>query len=118
MNKFILEPTDENLERLKKIKGTKVYWHTADFFRFDSSIRDELSIIFDDYMDIFFEWKPTDKNEFSIARMIVKAARKNKISPQDYRDQFENYITVIWTPVCLWRKDEFGKISYSLKSNL
>jgi len=42
MNKFILEPTDENLERFKKVKGTTVYWHTADFFRYDSAIKDEL----------------------------------------------------------------------------
>ncbi|AFZ54689.1 hypothetical protein WEU38_14070 [Cyanobacterium aponinum AL20118] len=53
MNKFILEPTDENLERFKKVKGTAVYWHTADFFRYDSAIEDELSVIFDAYSDVF-----------------------------------------------------------------
>jgi hypothetical protein len=50
--------------------------------------------------------------------MIVKGTRKNNISPQDYRDQFEHYATVIWTPIYNMEKDELGKISYSLKSNL
>lgn len=65
MNKFILKPTDENLERLKKVKGTTVYWHTADFFRYDSAIEDELSVIFDAYSDVFWGWDTTDKTEFS-----------------------------------------------------
>jgi hypothetical protein len=50
--------------------------------------------------------------------MIVKAAREAGISPQDYRDQFNNYVAVIWTPICIWRKDELGKTSYSVVSGL
>ncbi len=124
MNQFILEPTDENLERLKKTNGGNVYWHTADFFQFDPSIKDELSDIFDAYMDTLMQSDDEDEDAairkmgFSIGRMLVEAARESGISPQDYRDQFNNYATVIWTPICIWRKDESGKISYSLRSNL
>jgi hypothetical protein len=124
INKFFLEPTDENLERLKKGKGKKVYWHTADFFLFDPNLADELSSILDAYMEKLMESEEEDEDEaihkieFSIGRMIVKAAKKRGISSQDYREQFNNFSTVIWTPICIWRKDESGKISYSLSSNL
>ena len=124
MNKFILEPTNENLERLKKVQGRESYWHTADFFQFDPSLKDELSIIFDAYMDALMESEAENEDEairkigFSIGRMLVKAARKIGISPQDYRDQFNNCATVIWTPICIWRKNESGEMSYSLMSNL
>ena len=124
MNKFILDPTDENLERLKKFNGREIYWHTADFFQFDPSLEDELSAIFHVYMDALMESEEENEDEairkidFSIGRMLVNAARKIGISPQDYRDQFNNYTTVIWTPICIWRKDESGEMSYSLMSNL
>lgn len=124
MNKFVLEPTDENLERYKRVNGTNTYWHTADFFQFDRSFEDELSIILDAYIDALKESDEDDEDEavrkigFSIGKMLVKAARKAGISPQDYRDQFNNFATVIWTPICIWRKDNSGEISYSLKSNL
>lgn len=124
MNKFILEPTDENLECLKKVKGREVYWHTVDFLQFDPRLEDELSVIFDAYMDALMESEEDDEDEairkigFSIGRMLVKAARKIGISPQDYRDQFNNYATVISTPICIWRKNESGEMSYSLMSNL
>jgi len=123
MNKFVLEPTDENLERLKKTKGREVYWHTADFFQFDPAIEDELSVIFDAYMDALMESEDDEENAalkigFSIGRMLVKSARRIGISSQDYRDQFNNYATVIFTPICIWRKDKSGEISYSLKSSL
>lgn len=124
MNKFVLEPTDENLERLKKTKDQAVYWYTADFFQFDPSIEDELSVIFDAYMDALMasdekdEAETTHKIGFSIGRMLVKTARKIGISSQDCRDQFNHYAKVIWTPICIWRKDESGETSYSLKSSL
>ncbi len=124
INKFCLEPTDENLERLKKGKGKEVYWHTADFYLFDPNLADELSIILDAYMEKLMESEEEDEDEaihkigLSTGRMIVKAAKKIGISSQDYRDQFNNFATVIWTPICIWRKDESGKISYSLRSNL
>ena len=124
MNKLILEPNDENLERLKKVKGKEIYWHSADFFQFDPSLENELSVIFDTYMDALMESEEEDEDEairkigFSIGRMLVKAARKIGISPEDCRNQFNNYATVIWTPICMWRKDESGEISYSLMSNL
>ena len=83
-----------------------------------------MSVIFDAYMDVLMESDEEDENEaigkkfFSIGRMIVKAAREAGISPQDYRDQFNNYVAVIWSPICIWRKDELGKTSYSLVSGL
>ena len=124
MNKFVVEPTDENLELYKTVKGSKSYWHTADFFQFNHNFENEMSVIFDAYMDVLMESDEEDENEaigknfFSIGRMIVKAAREAGISPQDYRDQFNNYVAVIWTPICIWRKDELGKTSYSLVSGL
>lgn len=121
MNKFILEPTDENLERCKKVQGIKTYWHTIDFFQFDKNLEDELSIIFDAYMDALMqsdEDEAVRKISFSIGRMLIKAARKVDVSPQDYRDQFNNYATVISTPICIWRKDKLGEFSYSLKNSL
>ena len=81
-----------------------------------------MSVIFDAYIDVLMESDEEDENEaignFLIGRMIVKAAREAGISPQDYRDQFNNYVAVIWSPICIWRKDELGKTSYSLVSGL
>ena len=81
-----------------------------------------MSVIFDAYMDVLMESDEEDENEaignFLIGRIIVKAAREAGISPQDYRDQFNNYVAVIWSPICIWRKDELGKTSYSLVSGL
>lgn len=31
MNKFVLEPTDENLERHKRVQNTEIYWHSSWF---------------------------------------------------------------------------------------
>jgi hypothetical protein len=124
INNFVLEPTHENLERLKKVKGREVYWHTVDFFQFDPSLEDGLSVIFDTYVDALMESEEENEDEairkigFSIGRMLVKAARKIGISSQVYRDQFNNYATVIWTPICIWQKDESGGMRYSLMSNL
>lgn len=55
---------------------------------------------------------------FSSARLIVKAARKVGISSRNYEEQFNNFATVIWTPVCVWHEDKSGKISHSLMSSL
>jgi hypothetical protein len=124
MNTFIVEPTAENLERYKRVQGEKVYWHTADFFWFDPSLEDELAAIFDAYMDALMESEEDDDDEairkliFPIGRLLIKAAQKAGISPQDYRDQFNNYATVIWTPICIWYKDESGHVRHTLKSNL
>ncbi len=124
MNNFVLEPTHENLERYKRVQGEETYWHTADFFLFDPNIKNELSIIFDSYMEAFMESDEEDEDEasrkiaFSLGRMIVKAAREIGVSPKDFRDQFNNYATVIWTPICIWRKENLGEISYSLMSGL
>ncbi len=59
MNKFVLEPTDENLERHKRVKGTNTYWHTADFFQYDHSFKDELDLILDAYIDAIRESEET-----------------------------------------------------------
>jgi hypothetical protein len=55
---------------------------------------------------------------FSIGRLIVKAARKAGISSKEYREQFDNYVKVIWTPICIWQKNESGEVNCSLLSNL
>lgn len=58
MNKFILEPTDENLERFKKkLKEQQFIGIQPIFFRYDSAIEDELSVIFDAYSDVFEDGK-------------------------------------------------------------
>ena len=124
INKFVLEPTDENLEHLKKVKGRQTYWHTTDFFQFDHSLENELSEIFDVYIDALMDSDEENEDEairkvgFLIGRMIVKAAQKAGISSQDYRDQFNNYATVILTPICIWYKDSLGNLHYSLMDNL
>ena len=123
INKFVLEPTDENLERYKIIKNGKIYCHTADFFKYEPKLENELSDIFDVYMDAIIDTEDEDDEDevnrkigFSIARMIVKTAKRLNISSKDLRDQFNNYATVIWTPICVWKKDDSGKINYSLIS--
>ncbi|NEO84397.1 MAG: hypothetical protein F6J87_09110 [Spirulina sp. SIO3F2] len=123
MNKFILEPTDENLERLKRSEAGKVYWHTKDFFWFDPAIENELATLLETYMDVVMESEEDDDKVdrrlvIVIGRMLVELARKVGTSAQDCRNQFDNFIAVIWTPICIWHKDESGKIRYSLKSKL
>ena len=124
MNKLILEPTAQNIEGYKKVQNNEVYWLTADFFLFDRRLEEELSVIFDAYVEAVMEDDKEDEDEelrrigFSIGRRIVKAARKAGLSPQDYRDHFNNYATVIFTPICIWQKGESGEIRYSLMSNL
>ena len=63
MNKFVVEPTDENLELYKRVKGSKSYWHTADFFQFNHNLKNEMSVIFDAYMDVLMESDEEDENE-------------------------------------------------------
>ena len=123
INKFVLEPTDENLERYKITKNDKIYWHTADFFKYEPKLENELSDIFDVYMDAIMDTEDEEDEDevirkmgFSIAKIIVKIAKRLNISSKDLRDQFNNYATVIWTPICVWKKDDSGKISYSLVS--
>lgn len=124
MNKFIVEPTDENLKRYRRVQNGVTYWHTADFFQFNKNLEDDLSTIFEAYMDALMESDEEDEEKiirkmgFSIGRLIVKAAKKAGISPNEYRDQFENYVKVIWTPICIWQKNESGAVNYSLMSSL
>jgi len=122
MNKFVVEPTDKNIELYKTVKGSKSYWHTADFFSLTTTLKMKCrSFLMPTWMYLWSLMKRTKMRLsaiFLIGRMIVKAAREAGISPQDYRDQFNNYVAVIWTPICIWRKDELGKTSYSLVSGL
>ena len=124
-NKFVLEPTNENLERYKKLKDGKVYWQTADFFKYDPELENILSKILDVYMDAMMDDDGEDDEDrverriaYSIAKMIVIEARKLNISSKDLRKQFDNFATVIWTPICVWKKDDSGKINYLLISGL
>lgn len=119
-NKYVIEPTVENLERYQRVEGTKTYWHTSDFFKYDRNLEAELSDILNAYTDALEEFDEECERtiELSIGRRIVKAARKAGISPQDYRDQFNNFGAVIWTPICIWREDESGNMRYSLTNSL
>ena len=63
MNKFVVEPTDENLELYKRVKGSKSYWHTTNFFQFNHNLENEMSVIFDAYMDVLMESDEEDENE-------------------------------------------------------
>ncbi|MDV3001172.1 MAG: hypothetical protein N5P05_002778 [Chroococcopsis gigantea SAG 12.99] len=124
MNDYIVDPNDENLKRLQRFNGGEVYWHTEDFFRFDSDLTDELDAIFEVYMDAFKESEGDDDEVaerrvgFLTAKKIVETARRLGISPRNLRDQFDNFATVVFTPICLWRRDEPGVIHRSLMSNL
>ncbi|GAB4138890.1 MAG: hypothetical protein Fur0046_13710 [Cyanobacteria bacterium J069] len=124
INQFVLEPTEDNLKRYERVKNGSRYWHTADFWLCDSRFESEFEDIFDVYLDLLMADDEADeataahKIGFSTGRMLVKAARASGISPRDYRDQFNNYTMVIWTPICIWTKDEAGYFNYSLRSNL
>lgn len=124
MSQFLLEPTEDNLKRYERVKNGKRYWHTADFWLFDSRLEDEFSEIFDVYMEMLMADESEDETPalskigFSIGRMLVQSARRAGISPRDYCDQFNNYTTVIWLPICIWTTDEAGELHYSLRSNL
>ncbi len=123
-SQYLVEPTNENLELYQRVNSGIVYWHTSDFFLYDEALESYFSDIFDVYMDALIESEEDDDERFTrrisfkIGRLIVKAAKEVGISPKDFRDQFANYTTVIWTPICIWRKDSLGKVGYSLMSNL
>ncbi|MGB0560549.1 MAG: hypothetical protein ACPGVO_01940 [Spirulinaceae cyanobacterium] len=117
MNKFVLEPNEENLERLKRNENGKVYWHTMDFFHFDSKIEDDLSDILIAYVDVESE-EDEEKLELLIERMLGQLADRIGVSMQDCRSQLDNYARVVLTPICIWWRDETGKMRYSLKSKL
>lgn len=123
MRQFFLEPTDENLKRFRRVDGDTAYWRTIDFFLFDPDLEDGFFSILEYEMDATEANNTHDKeaerkHKFSLGRMIIRAARAAGISPNDYRIQYSHYATVIWTPICIWRKDESGAIHYSLMNNL
>lgn len=125
MNKFQVEPTDENLERFKQVQGDVIYWHTKDFWTFDESLRGDLGYILNFATDALFDEDLDEPEEvaerrlaFATGRLIVQTAKEIGMSPRDFRDQFNNFTTVIWTPICIWYKDEAGEMKYQLRSNL
>ena len=77
-------------------------------------------------MDAIIDGEGEDEDEdaelrrigYSIGKMIVMAAKRLNISSRDLRNQFNNYATVVWTPVCVCRKNDSGKISRSLMSGI
>ncbi|MGI0486403.1 hypothetical protein ACN4EK_13265 [Pantanalinema rosaneae CENA516] len=121
---YLVEPTDQNLQRYQREANSISYWHTADFFRYDKTLEDSLSNLFDTYTDLLFESDEDDEDtairrvNLKMGRLLIQTARERGIAPKELRDQLNNFATVIWTPICIWRKRPSGEMSYTLMSNL
>lgn len=121
---YLVEPTDQTLQRYQREANGIRYWHTADFFRYDQTLEDLLANLFDTYTDLLFESDEDDEDavirrvNFKLGRLLIQTARERGIAPQALRDQLNNFATVIWTPICIWRKSPSGEVSYTLMSNL
>ncbi|MBD2261113.1 hypothetical protein [Pseudanabaena sp. FACHB-2040] len=123
-SQYMLEPTDENLERYQREANGVRYWHTADFFLYDKPLEIFLSNLLDIYNDLLFNSDDVDEEtemrrfSFKFGRPLIQQARELGIAPRDLGEQFDNYATVIWLPVCIWQKDAFGKMGYTLMNNI
>jgi hypothetical protein len=121
---YLVEPTDQNLQRYQRETNGISYWHTADFFRYDKTLKDSLAHLFDTYTEMLFESDAVDEDtairrvNFKMGRLLIQAARERGIAPQALRDQLNNFATVIWTPICIWHKNPSGEMSYALMSSL
>lgn len=123
-SQYLVEPTDQNLQRYQRETNGISYWHTADFFRYNQNLEDLLAHLFNTYTDLLFESDEDDEDtairrvNFTMGRLLIQTARERGIAPQDLRDQLNNFATIIWTPICIWRKSPSGEVSYALMSNL
>lgn len=118
---MFIEPTEENLKRLKQSKNGIDYWQTADFFPVSPELKRSLSKTQETYLDLIMELEDDDENDkinFKLGRLIVKAAKQAGVPSKQYLEEFDNFMKIIWTPICIWRKDDSGKINYSLRSSL
>lgn len=121
---YLVEPTEQNLQRYQRETNGMRYWHTADFFRYDETLEDWLAHLFDTYAELLFESDDVDEDTvirratFKIGRLLIQTAREKNIAPQALRNQLNNYATAIWTPICIWHKQPSGEVSYTLMSNL
>ena len=124
MNQYQREPTDENLERYRRMQGGKAYWFTSDFLLYDEALEDELEALLD---FVIHESPDSSSNNseseerlemFRIGRRVVQAARRLGIAASDLSEQLSNFGEVIWLPICIWQKNEDGTMSRSLLSDL
>ena len=116
-----VKPNEENLKRFKQSKNGIDYWHTADFFPVSPELESILSKTHETYLDLIMELEDdeeNDKTNFKLGKLIVKAAKQAGVPSKQYLEEFDNFMKIIWTPICIWYKDDSGKINYSLRSSL
>lgn len=116
---MIIQPTPENLERLKQTQDDITYWLTADFFPVNPELKDSLTKVYDQVMDVVFEEEIEDSAAtFTIGRIVVKEARRLNMSPKDYNKQLSNFNRIVLVPICFWEQNESGNWNYTLSSSI
>ena len=124
MNQYRREPTDANLERYKRSEKGKPYWFTSDFLLYDEALEEELEALLDFVIHESPSYSLGDSEReerletFRIGRRVVQAARRLGVAPGDLAEQLDHFGNVIWLPICIWKKDENGTMSWSLLSSL
>jgi len=124
MNQYRREPTDENLEKYRRVEAGKTYWFTSDFLLYDEALEDELEELLDFVIHESPDYSPSDSEReerlevFRIGRRVVQTARRLGIAASDLSEQLSNFGEVIWLPICIWKEDEDGTMSRSLLSSL
>ena len=90
------------------------------FFPVSPELKRSLSKTQETYLDLIMELEDDedDKINFKLGRLIVKAAKQAGVPAKQYLEEFDNFMKIIWTPICIWCKNDSGKINYSLSSSL
>ncbi|AFZ58502.1 hypothetical protein H6G54_06060 [Anabaena cylindrica FACHB-243] len=107
-----VEPTITDLITLKQEIQGLTYWLTEDFFPYNQDL--EVSLGETTFILNYVDYK----NKFEIAKIIIKAAKKVEITPQEYLQQLNNYGNILSKPFCLWKQDKSGKWQYKLTNTL
>lgn len=91
------------------------------FFPVSPELERSLSKTQETYLDLIMELEDDNENDkinFTLGRLLVKAAKQASVPSIQYLGEFDNFMKIIWTPICIWCKDDSGKITYSLRSSL
>ncbi|MGM3309207.1 hypothetical protein ACSQ6I_25070 [Anabaena sp. WFMT] len=107
-----IEPNITDLISLKQEIQGLTYWRTEDFFPYSEDL--EVSLGETTFILNYVDYK----NNFAIAKIIIKAAKKAGITPQEYLQQLNNYGNILSKPFCFWKQDQSGKWQYKLTNTL